>query len=81
MKKVAEKPKKINYSVKMTGVVPVTFFYKVEAESPEEALKKVMAKQAIVYNPTMVNWASFKPIEAKVLEFGMAIIKLIKRLS
>lgn len=73
-----EKNKELKYfNVVIEGLMPVTFSYKVLAESADEAFKKIESKQEKPHHIDYKNH-KFKKIKCRVYEFGSSIMKFIK---
>ena len=80
-KPIKEESKKLfQYSVEMEMLVPVTMYYRVQAENPEQALEI-----AITQGPNKVNnapkiyWGKLKRLSAKVLNAGTSMLQLTKK--
>jgi len=65
------------FDVRIEGLVPATFHYKVLSESAEEAFKKIDSKKE---KPNHIEYKinHFKKIKCKVYELGSSMIKFIK---
>ena len=77
-----KKKEKQYYSVKVETITPVTFTYKVFAESPEEAIKIASDawKQAEQSSPPQIVIAKMKRLKATVYDYGSSLVRLVKNI-
>lgn len=78
-KKETKKPEKEYFTVKVEALVPVTFTYRVLAETPEQAVEIISRPGSHVETaPPRIMFNAARKIKAKVYNLGTVMMRLVK---
>lgn len=77
--KKKQKPEKEYFTVKLETLVPVTFTYRVFAETPEQALEMITRPgQHPESAPPRILFHAARKVKAKVYNLGTVMMRLVK---